>query len=63
MGRSGHDVDRTNRFGNSKVDVVKIRECLALLREADEILMTENELSLAVHLSLVIERLAERLPN
>jgi len=45
------------------VDVVKIRECLALLREADEILMTENELSLAVHLSLVIERLAERLPN
>ena len=41
----------------------KIEECLALLRQADDILMAEKELALAAHLSLVIERLAVRLPN
>jgi len=41
----------------------KIEECLALLRQADDLLMTENELALAAHLSLVIERLAMRLPG
>ncbi len=41
----------------------KIEECLGLLRKADDILMAEKELALAAHLSLVIERLAMRLPN
>lgn len=41
----------------------RTEECLRLLREADEILMSENELALAAHLSLVIERLAMRLPG
>jgi len=41
----------------------KIEECLALLRQADDILMAEKELALAAHLSLVIERLAMRLPG
>jgi len=41
----------------------KIEECLDLLRQADQILMDENELALAAHLSLVIERLAMRLPG
>ena len=41
----------------------KIEECLRLLRQADDILMAEKELALAAHLSLVIERLAMRLPH
>jgi hypothetical protein len=41
----------------------KIEECLGLLRKADEILMQEKEIALAAHLSLVIERLAMRLPG
>jgi hypothetical protein len=41
----------------------KIEECLGLLRQADDILMAEKEMALAAHLSLVIERLAMRLPN
>jgi len=41
----------------------KIEECLVLLRQADDILMAENEIALAAHLSLVIERLAMRLPG
>ncbi len=41
----------------------KIEECLALLRRADDILMDEEETALAAHLSLVIERLAMRLPD
>jgi len=41
----------------------KIEECLVLLRQADTILMEENEIALAAHLSLVIERLAMRLPS
>ena len=41
----------------------KIEECLDLLRQADLILMNEKELALAAHLSLVIERLAMRLPG
>ena len=41
----------------------KIEECLVLLRQADAMLMEENEIALAAHLSLVIERLAMRLPN
>jgi hypothetical protein len=45
------------------VDVTKIKECLRLLRKADDILMADEELALAVHLSLVIERLALRLPR
>ena len=42
---------------------VKIEECLAHLRQADDILMEEKEIALAAHLSLVIERLAMRLPG
>ena len=38
----------------------EIAECLALLRQADDMLMGANELALAAHLSLVIERLAIR---
>jgi len=41
----------------------RIEECLALLRQADDILMEEKELALAAHLSLVIEKLAMRLPD
>jgi hypothetical protein len=41
----------------------RIEECLALLRQADDILMAEKELALAAHLSLVIEKLAMRLPG
>jgi hypothetical protein len=41
----------------------KIEECLSLLRQADDILMEEKEIALAAHLSLVIERLAMRLPG
>jgi hypothetical protein len=41
----------------------KIEECLSLLRRADDLLMEENEIALAAHLSLVIERLAMRLPD
>ncbi len=41
----------------------KIEECLSFLRQADDILMEEKELALAAHLSLVIERLAMRLPR
>ncbi|HWI86266.1 MAG TPA: hypothetical protein VNT42_08100 [Sphingomonas sp.] len=41
----------------------KIEECLSLLRRADDMLMEENEIALAAHLSLVIERLAMRLPG
>jgi hypothetical protein len=40
----------------------KIQHCLGLLREADDLLMNENEIALAAHLSLVIELLAARLP-
>ena len=50
----------------SRVSVMshaKIEECLILLRQADAMLMEENEIALAAHLSLVIERLAMRLPN
>jgi hypothetical protein len=39
----------------------KLEECLTMLRQADEILMEENEIALACHLSLVIELLCERL--
>lgn len=42
---------------------IKIEECLVLLRQADTLLMEENEIALAAHLSLVIERLAMRLPH
>jgi hypothetical protein len=41
----------------------RIEECLRLLRQADDVLMAEKELALAAHLSLVIERLAMRLPD
>ena len=41
----------------------RIEECLALLRQADDMLMAEEELALAAHLSLVIEKLAMRLPD
>jgi hypothetical protein len=34
--------------------------CLVLLRRADDILMEQNELTLACHLSLVIELLSKR---
>jgi hypothetical protein len=34
-----------------------MEECLALLRKADEMLMAENELAVAVHLMRVIEEL------
>jgi hypothetical protein len=40
-----------------------IEFCLHLLREVDDILMSEEELALGAHLSLVIELLAERLPR
>ena len=43
------------------MDAAQIRTCLAHLRAADDMLMAVGELALAVHLSLVIERLAERL--
>ena len=46
----------------SQVDTETVQKCLALLREADDILMANDELELAVHLSLVIEKLALRLP-
>jgi hypothetical protein len=39
----------------------KLDECLRLLREADALLLERNEMALACHLSLVIERLAARL--
>ena len=39
---------------------MKIDRCLCLLREADDILMAENQLAIATHLSLVIELLAAR---
>jgi hypothetical protein len=35
--------------------------CLALLRQADEIVMEENELAIAVHLSRAIEDLVVRI--
>lgn len=38
------------------------RRCLALLRDAEDLLLASDEHILAAHLSLVIERLAERLP-
>lgn len=41
----------------------KIEECLRLLRAADTVLMENDEIGLAAHLSLVIERLAMRLPH
>ena len=44
------------------MDTDTVQECLSLLREADDMLMANDELALAVHLSLVIERLALRLP-
>jgi hypothetical protein len=39
----------------------KLEECLRLLRQADAILLAEQEDVLACHLSLVIELLAEKL--
>ena len=45
------------------MDIVKIQECLSLLREADDMLMAHEELAIAVHLSLVIEKLALQLPS
>ncbi len=45
------------------MDALKIKECLLLLRKADDILMADEELAIAVHLSLVIERLTLRLPD
>lgn len=42
------------------LDEGQIAACLALLREADAMLMAADELSIAVHLSLVIELLEER---
>lgn len=36
------------------------RHCLVLLREVDVVLLQQGEDALAAHLSLVIERLAER---
>ena len=40
----------------------ELRQCLALLRDAEDILLNGKEPILASHLSLVIERLAERMP-
>jgi hypothetical protein len=45
------------------VDVIKIKECLELLRKADDMLMANDELEIAVHLSMVIEMLELRLPR
>jgi hypothetical protein len=45
------------------VDADKLKECLELLRKADNLLMANGEIELAVHLSLVIEKLALRLPD
>jgi hypothetical protein len=42
------------------MSVSEAERCLALLRRADDILMEQNELTLACHLSLVIELLATR---
>jgi hypothetical protein len=39
----------------------QLEECLSLLRQADDILMEQQEIALAAHLSLVIELLAEKL--
>jgi hypothetical protein len=39
----------------------KMKECLALLRQADTMLIESEEAALACHLSLVIELLADRL--
>ena len=40
---------------------IDMEECLSLLRRADDMLMDGNEIALAAHLSLVIERLTLRL--
>jgi hypothetical protein len=45
------------------VDANKIKECLELLRKADDLLMANGEIELAVHLSLVIEKLTPRLSD
>jgi hypothetical protein len=39
----------------------RMKDCLALLRQADALLEDGNEVALGCHLSLVIERLAEKL--
>ncbi len=41
----------------------RMKDCLALLRQADDMLMHDNEIALAAHLSLVIELLAARLQD
>lgn len=38
-----------------------IRHCLELLDEVDVVLMQQGEIALAAHLSLVVERLGERI--
>lgn len=41
------------------MNAAQMGECLALLRQADEMLMAENELAVAVHLSRAIEELEQ----
>jgi hypothetical protein len=38
-----------------------MEECLALLRKADDMLMEDNELAIAVHVSRAIEDLAAQI--
>jgi hypothetical protein len=45
------------------VDVNTIRECLELLRKVDDLLMANDEIEIAVHLSMAIEKLALKLPE
>ncbi|WP_404711969.1 hypothetical protein [Sphingomonas sp. MMS24-J13] len=43
------------------MNLAKMEECLALLRKADDLLMEDNELAIAVHVSRAIEDLAARI--
>lgn len=43
------------------VNLAKMEECLALLRKADDLLMDDNELAIAVHVSRAIEDLAAQI--
>ena len=58
-----HDANGGRMRRGRAVDTDAVQQCLSLLREADDMLMANDELALAVHLSLVIERLALRLPE
>lgn len=51
----------TRRGRDAGMDDAKVEKCLAYLRQADAILLDARELTLAAHLSLVIELLARRL--